>query len=509
MSNKLIIKNSMILYFRLLVTLVVGVFTSRFVLQALGASDYGLYNVVGGVVSMMAFVNTVMVTTTYRYIAFEQGRKDGNVNKIFNVSLSIHLAISIIVILLSLTLGLYYIYNHLVIPEGRLNDALFAFSLSMLNIVFVIIGTPFQGLLVARENFIVTAPIEVFSKILQLVLVLILINLPGNHFRIYVVFITIVHIVRPALYIAYCLRNYFEDVRWHVSREWSKYKEMIGFSGYIMIGAAASVGEHQGSAIIINRFFGTILNASFGIANQLNSLIRMFSQSLGQAIVPQITKSYSSGDHKRSSNLVMQSSKFSFFLVMIPLVPLLLEIDFILGIWLTEVPQYTSAFVQIMLVKTIITSLQSGIPTIIHASGQIKWFQLTSSVAILLCLPIAYVLYSIGYPPHSISAVYLFTSILTFVITLSLLKIIVKYDVMLFLKSVVIPAVNVSLIVILPSLLIKSLMPSGVWRFFSVAFVSEVLLLSSFYLIALSSEEKIGILKYLRLSFEKTKGFGP
>lgn len=506
MSNKLIIKNSMILYFRLLVTLVVGVITSRFVLQALGASDYGLYNVVGGVVSMMAFINTVMVSTTYRYLAFEQGRKDGNVNKIFNISLSIHIALSIVVIMLSLTIGLYYIYNHLVLPDGRLNDALFAFSLSMLNIVFVIIGTPYQGLLVARENFIVTAPIEVFSKILQLILVLILINLPGNHFRIYVVFITLVHIVRPAMYIAYCLRNYFDDVKWRISREWSKYKEMVGFSGYIMIGAAASVGEHQGSAIIINRFFGTILNASFGIANQLNSLILMFSQSLGQAIIPQITKSYSSGDHKRSSKLVMQSSKFSFFLVMIPLVPVLLEIDYILSIWLTEVPQYTSAFVQIMLIKTIIASLMSGIPTIIHASGRIKWFQLTSSVAVLMCLPIAYLLYSLGYPPHSISAVFLFTSILTFAITLSLLKIIVMYDVMLFLKSVVIPAISVSLIVFLPLILIKTYMASGIWRFIALGFASEVLLISSFYMIALSSDEKSGILKYLRLSFAKIKG---
>jgi len=281
--------------------------------MALGASDYGLYNVVGGVVSLMAFVNTIMITTTYRFIAYEEGKPNGDSNKIFNISLSIHLLLSILFVILALTVGLYYIYHYLKIPEGKLNDAVFTFIFSILNTVCIIIGTPFQGLLVAKEKFSITVPIEISTKILTLLLSILLIYLPGNHLRYYVIFITIIHALNPIMYIAYCLKTYFNTVKWHLCRDWEKYKEMLGFTGWNSIEVAAIVGENQGSAIIINRFFGTILNASFGIANQVNSIVRSFAQSLGQAIIPQITKSYSAGDHKRASKLVIISSKFSFF----------------------------------------------------------------------------------------------------------------------------------------------------------------------------------------------------
>ena len=502
MSNKLIIKNSIILYIRLLVTLFVGLLTSRYVLIALGASDFGLYNVVGGIVTMMAFVNTVMVSTTYRYIAYELGKPDGNVNKIFNISLSIHLVISIIVIVASLTIGLYYIYNYLVVPEGKLSDAVFTFLFSMFNTICVIIGTPYQGLLVAKEKFSVTVPIEISTKLLNLGLVILLMYLPGNHLRTYVVFMTIVHMLNPILYILYCIKEYWNEVKWRIQKDWKKYKEMLSFSGYIMIGAAASVGESQGSAIIINRFFGTILNASFGIANRVNSMVQMFAQGLGQAIVPQITKSYSSGDYNRSSQLVMLSSKFSFFLIMIPLLPILLETDFILNLWLKEVPDFTTIFVQIMLIKSIITSLNSGIPSIIQASGKIKWFQLITSAIVLLGLPLAYFAFKLGYPPHFISVIYLFTSLLDFIITLILLKVIINYDVLEFIKKVVIKAIII-ILTISPIFLINFLIPDGLLRFLCISILAEVILFVSIYFIGLEKGERIAINKYINLAKNK------
>ena len=502
MSNRLIVKNSIMLYIRLIVTLFVGLLTSRYVLIALGASDFGLYNVVGGIVTMMAFVNTVMVTTTYRYIAYELGKPDGNINKIFNISLSIHLVISIIVIIASLTIGLYYIYNYLIVPEGKLSDAVFTFLFSMFNMICVIIGTPYQGLLVAKEKFAVTVPIEISTKLLNLGLVILLMYLPGNHLRIYVVFMTIVHMLNPILYILYCIKKYWQEVKWNFQKEWKIYKEMFSFSGYTMIGAAACVGESQGSAIIINRFFGTILNASFGIANRVNSMVQMFAQGLSQAIVPQITKSYSSGDHNRSSQLVMLSSKFSFFLIMIPLLPILLETDFILNIWLKEVPDFTTIFVQIMLIKSIITSLNSGIPSIIQASGKIKWFQLISSTILLLCLPLAYFAYTLGYPPHFISVIYLFTSLLTFITTLILLKVIINYDILEFIKKVVIKA-NIITIIISPLFAIQFIVPEGALRFFCISLLAEVVLFVSIYFIGLEKDERIGINKYISLAKNK------
>jgi len=490
----------------LIVTLFVGLLTSRYVLIALGVSDFGLYNVVGGVVTMMAFVNTVMVSTTYRYIAYELGKPDGNVNKIFNISLSIHLVISVIVLIASLTIGLYYIYNYLVVPEGKLSDAVFTFLFSMFNTICVIIGTPYQGLLVAKEKFAVTVPIEILTKLLNLGLVILLMYLPGNHLRIYVVFMTIVHMLNPILYILYCVKKYWQEVKWKIQKEWKIYKEMLSFSGYIMIGAAASVGESQGSAIIINRFFGTILNASFGIANRVNSMVKMFAQGLGQAIVPQITKSYSSGDHNRSSQLVMLSSKFSFFLIMIPLLPILLETDFILHIWLKEVPDFTTIFVQIMLIKSIISSLNSGIPSIIQASGKIKWFHIISSTIILLSLPLAYILFKIGYPPHSISVIFLFTALLDFIVTLILLKVILDYDIKKYIKRVILKAFII-IIIVLPLFAFQFAIKESFLRFISISLLAEIVLCSSIYFVGLEKDERIGINKYVSLAKNKILGY--
>jgi len=484
--------------------MVAGVFTSRFVLMALGASDYGLYNVVGGVVSLMAFVNTIMITTTYRFIAFEEGKPDGNVNNIFNISLSIHLLLCIIFLILSLTIGLFYIYNYLNVPEGKLNDAVFTFLFSILNTICIIIGTPFQGLLVAKEKFSITVPIEISTKILTLLLSIALIYLPYNHLRLYVIFITIIHSLNPALYIFYCFRKYFDEVKWKFSKDWKKYKEMLGFTGWNSIEVAAIVGENQGSAIIINRFFGTILNASFGIANQVNSIIRSFAQSLGQAVVPQITKNYSSGDYKRASDLVILASKYSFFLMAIPMLPILLETDFILNIWLKEVPEYTKIFVQAMLLRSIIFTSEYGIGPFIHASGNIKLFKITLSSITLLGLPVSYFAFKAGYPPYIISYIYLLTAILTLVTDLILLKVILNYDVIEFLKESTFKILLVCLTVT-PLFIIKNAFSYGLLRFIIISIISEIVLFVSIFFLGMGKVERQAIKGYIYQGIHKLK----
>lgn len=484
--------------------MITGVFTSRFVLMALGASDYGLYNVVGGVVSLMAFVNTIMITTTYRYIAFEEGKSDGNTNNIFNISLSIHLLLCIIFLVLALTIGLFYIYHYLKIPEGKLNDAVFTFLFSIFNTICIIIGTPFQGLLVAKEKFSVTVPIEISTKILTLLLAIALIYLPYNHLRLYVIFITFIHSLNPILYIVYCVKKYYDTVKWKFSKDWKKYKEMFGFTGWNSIEVAAIVGENQGSAIIINRFFGTILNASFGIANQVNSIIRSFAQSLGQAVVPQITKNYSSGDYKRASDLVILASKYSFFLMAIPMLPILLETDFILNIWLKEVPEYTKIFVQAMLLKSIIFTSEYGIGPFIHASGNIKLFKITLSSITLLGLPVLYFAFKAGYPPYIISYIYLLTAILTFVIDLILLKVILNYDVIEFLKESTFKILLVCLTVT-PLFIIKNAFSYGLLRFIIISIISEIVLFVSIFFLGMGKVERQAIKGYIYQGVHKLK----
>lgn len=499
MSNRLIIKNSILLYFRLLVTAVAGILISRYVLKALGVPDYGLYNVVAGIVTMMAFVNTIMVSTTYRYIAYETGKPDGNVNRIFNASLLLHFILSVVVVLLAFTVGLFYIYNYLRLPAGRLSAAVFVFSFAIISTVFSIVSIPFRGLLIAKEKFSVTVPIEISTKLLHLGLVILLGYLPSDRLMTYAVFVTIVHLLNPVLYIMYCVRKYKQEVRWKLQRDKKLYREMVGFSGWISLGAAASVGQHQGTALIINRFFGTVMNASFGIANQMDAMVRMFAQGLNQAVIPQITKSYSSGNIRRSTRLVMLSSKYSFFLMLIPSLPILLEVDFIMSVWLTTVPPLSGILVRIMLMRELVNSASAGLPALIQASGKQRWFQISYSIISLSPLPLGYLAFKQGSPPQTIQHYFLAAALLALAARLVLLRLVLQYDVMLFIREYL-SRMAIIAILLLPLYLLRGLMPAGVLRFFIIAALAEAWLAVLAFLVGMGKAERHKVLGYVSLA---------
>lgn len=505
MSNKRIVKNSIYLYIRLIVTMFVGIFTSRFVLSALGVSDYGLYNVVGGVVSLMAFVNTMLITTSYRFIAYEQGKPDGDVNRVFNVSFTLHIIAGLVIILLAATVGTYYIGNYLVVEDGKLADAYFVFFFSVINVLAQIVSTPFSGLLVANEKFAVTVPIEIGTKVAVLAIAILLNYIPSNHLRVYVVMITIAHYLNPIGYVVYCFKNFYSTVRWKFQRGIEHYKAMFSFTGWNMIEVSAIMGEHQGSNMIINRFFGTMLNASFGVANQLNSMVKMFSQGLGQAVVPQITKSYSAGDHKRSSQLVILASKFSFFLMAIPMLPILLEADFILGIWLKEVPEYTSVFVKAMLIRSIIGTSLYGLPQLIDASGNIKWFKIITSGTTLLVLPLSYIVFKLGYPAYTISYIFIASAILGFITTMFLLKTVLQHNIREFLIHSTLRVVLVSAVQI-PMFFSVCVFSPGFLRFIVVSLVSELLLCGSVLIIGMNKQERYSLIQYVKEGLSRYRG---
>ena len=488
-ENSTIVKNSLVLYIRLIFVSVIGLVSSRFILQALGVSDFGLYNVVGGVVTMMSFLNIVMISTTYRFIAFEIVRgKLEDVNKVFNISLIIHLVLALLVVIFALTFGVYYIKFFLKVDNGKLDDAFFVFFFSVLGVVLSIITIPYQGLLTAKEKFTITAPIEIIKSLISLVAIILIMNYSGNRLRLYAVLVSVVTSIPPVLYYLYCRYNFSSITNWKVQKDKSKYKEMMGFSGWIMIGAGASVGETQGSALIINSFFGTILNSGFGIASQVNSFVKMFSQSLSQAVIPQITKSYSSGRTDRTAQLVIYASKYSFFLMLIPSLPLLLETNFILNLWLTVVPIFTKIFIQIMLVNALITTMSAGVPAAIQATGKIKYFQIVLSSIMLLGLPAAYIAFTFGLPPYSILIVYTCTSIIIFIVQLVMLKIILNFNIEFFIKKAFFKMMLVSIFVS-PLFIIRDFFDAGLLRFLCMGTLSIVWLLAAVYIIGIERNE--------------------
>lgn len=489
-DNKVIIKNSFILYFKLLVVSILGLFSSRFIIQALGSSDFGLYTVVGSIVFMMAFLNNIMVTTTYRFIAFELGKDDvASVNRVFNVSLVIHIVLAVLVLIVAETAGVYYIDHYLKVESNKLDDALFVFRLSVFSTIISILSVPYQGLLIAKEKFTISSIIEIIRSFLALGVVLLVLFYSGDKLRLYSVLISLVSILPPVLFYLYARKLYSNVISWNFQAERSKYKEMGSFSGWIMFGAAASASEIQGSILLINIFFGTIINASYGIASQVNNMVKMFAQSLNQTVIPQITKSYSGGDTARTMDLVIFTSKYSFFLILFPSLPILLETDFLLKLWLGIVPIYTSFFVQLFVLNAVITTMNAGIPAIIQATGKIKYFQIILSCLALLGLPVSYLLFKLGYPPHALSVVYLVITVLDFIIVQFLLKRIINFNILDFFQKVYLKMFFVCL-VLSPLFLFELVIPSSFMRFFCITFISCIWLLAAIYFIGMDKNEK-------------------
>ena len=504
-DNSLIIKNSAILYIRLIITSITGLVASRILLQVLGASDFGLYSVVGGIVILLSFLNTIIMQTSFRYIAFELGRGNiEDVNKVFNISLVLHISLAFLFVIFAELIGIYYVHHYLKVPIGRIDDAIFVFRLSVLAAFFSILSVPFQGLITAKEKFSIRAIIEILSGILKLGAVVGLIYYAGNSLRLYAVLMAVVLIITSILYILYCRKNYTTTVSWNLQNDKAKYKEMIAFSGWIMIGAGASVGKVQGVALIINSFFGTILNASFGIANQVNSVVLMFSQNVGQVAVPQITKGYGGGNTDRTKYLATYISKYSFFLILLPAIPILLETDYILNLWLVEVPRYTSIFVQLMIINVLIDSMISGIPAFINASGKIKWFNITTSTLMLLCLPFAYLLFRLGYPPYSIIIVYIVVALINTIVLQILIKIILNFDVKFLITKSYLKILSVVLF-ISPMFTITYVFQSSIFRFVLLSIGAVIWTCCAIYFVGIEKKEKERLISVLNKIFGKIK----
>ncbi len=327
------------------------------------------------------------------------------------------------------------------------------------------------------------------SAVLKLGIAIVLIYYIGNKLRVYAALMAMTMALAPILYLLYCNKKYKSIIAWDFQRDTRKYKEMLGFSGWILLGASASIGQIQGAALIINLFFGTILNASFGLASSINSIVLIFARNLGQAAIPQITKSYSSGNTDRTMQLVCYISKYSFFLMLLPALPILLETDFILKLWLKEVPEYTSIFCQLMILNALVDCLSSGLPSVVQATGKIKYFQIIGSGISLLSLPIAYLLFKYGYPSYSILIVYIITAFINVFVSQILLKKLINFDMKTFIKISYLKIVYV-LMLVSPLFLIRNLYPDNVTRFISISIVSVIWFFIVVYIVGINKNEK-------------------
>lgn len=497
-NNKRIAVNSVIIFVRLCVTTLVAIFASRIVLDALGASDYGLYNVVGGIVTILNVVNSAMLSTTYRYIAFEIGRgENGNSNKVFNTSVAIHACFALFILLLAVTIGEYYISNYLNVLPEKLDDARFVFRISVMTTVVSTILVPYKGLLVAYEKFSVTAILDIAAQLFKLLAVFLILYEAPNKIRAYSLIMMIYTLIECGGYFIYGNKKYYSTVKLKLWSDWKLYKEMLSFAVWTLFGAVASIGKNQGSAIILNFFFGTLVNAAFAVANQVNNFITMFARSLDNAAIPQITKSFSGGEKDRSYRLASYISKYTFFLMLLVAFPVLLEMDFLLGLWLKEVPEGSTIFCQIIILTALLDCLGEGIPAIVNATGDIKKYQIIFHSFTILGLPIAFLLCKLGFGQYTLVWVFCVIMGLSAILRLYLLKKIYNIDIKMFIETSYIKMFYVS-IPLLIFFIIYDSSSFSLWGHIIGMVGSELVLLPVIYVLGLEKKERSIILQCVK-----------
>lgn len=406
-NNTKIAFNSVIIFVRLCIVTIVSVIASRMVLDALGASDFGLYNVVGGIVALLNIVNASMTSTTYRFVAYELGKgKEGNPNKVFSSSTFIHFVFALCILMFGLVIGLWYVNSILNISVDKIDDARFVLVISILTTSITTIFVPFNGLLVACEKFALSATIDIFSQIFRLCAIYFFLYGSDNHIRAYSIIMLIYSLIQCGLVLFFCVREYLDIVRFRFCNTWIVYKDMLSFALWTLFGGIANIGKIQGSALLVNYFFGTVVNAAYAVGNQVAGFVQSFAGSLSSAAIPQITKNYSGGNLNRSMILTSYISKYTYILMLIVAFPVLLDMNFLLSVWLKEVPEGSVVFCKLIVLDGLIGCIGAGIPSLVNAIGNIRFYQIIIYSFTILGLPLSFLLYKIGYPSYYISLVF-------------------------------------------------------------------------------------------------------
>ncbi|HHI5408919.1 TPA: lipopolysaccharide biosynthesis protein [Vibrio metoecus] len=436
-NNFRIFKNSMFLYFRTLVTLSVAIYTSRVVLNSLGVEDFGIYNVVGGVVTMMAFLSGAMSSSTQRFLSFELGKNNiKQLHNVFNMSVNIHWLLVIIVLLISETLGLWFLNAKLVIPSERLVVANFVYQCALFSFCCSIIGMPYSAVIIAHEKMRAFSYISIIESLTKLIVVFFLSEYDGDKLIYYSFLLSVVSLLIFGCYYFYC-RRMFSVTKF--SRYWNTelFKIMFNYTSWNLFGNLAYVAANQGVNILLNVFFGAAVNAARAIAVQINAAINSFVTSLQMSINPQIVKSYASDDLIYMHKLIIGCSKYAFFLLYLLALPILLQTDTVLKLWLITPPQYADLFCQLMLVDALIISLSGSLMASVQATGNVKRYQAIVGGVLLLNLPASYCFLSNGASAHVVFYISICASILALFCRFFLLKKIIDLDVRGFFVKVI------------------------------------------------------------------------
>lgn len=444
-DNKRIAKNTVFLYIRMLLVMGVSLYTSRVVLNVLGIEDYGIHNVVGGIVSMFTFLTGIISAATSRFFAYEIGCNDNvKLNQYFKISLISFVIIAVIILLVAETLGLWFLKNKIVFSEERADAVFWVYQFSIFAFIIQMFTIPYNSLIIAREKMSVYAYVGIIEVVLKLLMAYLLTISVFDRLKSYAVLLFVVTIIVSFIYYCYC-RIKFEESKFSFFWDKVMFKELFSYSVWILVGAFSGISRGQGLNILLNMFFGPIVNAAQGIASQVNSAINQLVNSFYTASRPQITKLYAVEDRKGMMDLVFNSSRLGYFLVLVFAVPILIETPAILKLWLETVPEHAILFTRLVIVTAMIDALSYPFQTAMSATGKIKWYQIITGGLMILTLPVAYVFLKLGYPPQVALYVSIFTALAAQISRIVFMKIQLNMSIISYCKDVLFRVLIVTL----------------------------------------------------------------
>lgn len=492
-DNKRIARNTFFMGIRMVVVLLISLYTTRAVLKILGVTDYGVYNVVCGFVSMFAFLNTSMSNGIQRFFNFEYGKNgEEGASRVYIAALIIQGLLCFIVVLLSETFGLWYLHNKMIIPLDRMLASEWIYQFSIINFLLIIMQVPYTAAVMAHEKMDFYAFVSILDVVLKLVFVLILPLFPIDLLLLYGSFLTIISFINFFLYYYYC-KKYFPEI--NINRKYlpskKMFKSMLSFSGWNIFGSFSNMMRDQGVNIILNLFFGPIVNAARGVAVQVNSAVMGLVNSMLTPVRPQVVQSYAKGEYDRMMNLTYTISKFSVFFLLILSVPLGVEIDFILKLWLgSNVPPHTSSFIVIILATNLILVPMSSQAALVHASGNMRNYQVLGGTVKFLSVPIAFFLLKYGFEPEWAFIMVLIFDAIGLVVGMKIIKDIMPFNITEYVKKVFVPILVVSIPVVILSYLVHLQVNNEWWRFSLVCLSSFCSFVLFIYILGMTQAEK-------------------
>lgn len=497
-NNKTIAKNTIFLYFRMMITMLISLYTSRVVLQVLGVDDFGLYAVVGGVVAMFSFINNALSVGSSRFLTFELGT--GNFKKLkttFSTLLNLHFILCITVVLLAETIGLWFVYNKLDIPANRMDAAVWVYHISVLTAVITITQTPYNASIISHEKMDIFAYVSIAEAILKLGIVYLLKIGDFDKLILYAILVFFVTIVIASIYRIYCV-NRFKETRYQFVIDREVLKSVAGFSGWSLIGSATYALNSHGTNIITNMFFGPAIVASRAISVQVDMAASQFVQNFRKAVNPQIIKKYAAGEYEGSKKMLLDSTKYSFYLMLLLGLPIILLSEEILQLWLGQVPEYSVIFLQLIIVQSLFQVFDTSFLTALQAKGRLKENALISPVFAILRFLVVYIMFQAGFSPVALS----YAGIISFALVGLVVKPILLCKIVNYnfqdIADMFMACLKVSLVAIPIPTLLSYYLDSGFKSFIIICTVSTICILTSVFYLGIRKEMRMRIVERIK-----------